>query len=130
MRVPWSPVSWGCLGNSAAKRRKRGASAPLRDAPLRPRVGKPGHENNVAERVTSTAGWCARSERDLGADLLPPGDTPRPPSWLALPPRWCRWRRFLPGVAWGSRRPSRPGLQDCSPGAERRGGVWVGSPEL
>lgn len=37
-------------------------------------------EQNVAQRVTSTAGWCARSERDLGADLLPPSATPARPA--------------------------------------------------
>lgn len=129
--MPWSPVSWGCLGNSAAKRSKRaGLSALARCSLEAVRWEARSREQNVAQCVTSTAGWCARSERGLGIDLLSPSATPRLPSRLALPPHWRHWRRFLPGVAWGSRRPSRPGLQDCSPGAERRGGMWVGSPEL
>lgn len=57
MRVPRSPASWGCLGSSAEGRGEGRAGVSARQARSQ--------EQNMAQHVTSEAGWCARHERGL-----------------------------------------------------------------
>lgn len=75
MRVPRSPASWGCLGSSAEGRGEGRAGVSARQGVLVsaserrllgavPREAR-SQEQNMAQHVTSEAGWCARHERGL-----------------------------------------------------------------
>lgn len=66
MRVPWSPVSWGCLGNSAAKRRQwqRAGSQCL--------AGRPGPQPLQGGWLpwgSAQGSQVTRTERGIACDL-------------------------------------------------------------
>lgn len=131
MRVPRSPASWGCLGSSAERGGGGRAGVSAGRGVLVLSLGGSSLGSAQGSQVTRTerGSTCDLQGRLVcQARVWPENGVPltqcHPCPPAGLPPRWYHWRWTVQGLAWGSRRPPRPGLHNCSPGRERTGMDW------